>query len=1074
MSADSSSGASGGKPAPDSNGAPRRTAVSSFSGTTKRQPPTERQTAVSSLSRNLRRPDQSAVSSFSGDQPRAFGGPSSRPFAGSGEYGLAAQDHSVDPALEVGEQDRYVDPVLLGEGGMGRVMRVHDQRLRRDVAMKIVRAPTVHAEVRLAREARLTAQLDHPGIVAVFDAGRTEDGKLFYAMRLVRGRSLASVLAERTPDQPVGALVRHFLDACGTIAYAHSVGVLHRDLKPANVLVGEFGETQVADWGLARKVDEPEVLKPIPAGADAFNGNVFGTPAYMSPEQAAGRALDERSDVWALGAILYEILTGEMPHGDGESMEVLARARDNSVRPVRDVRPAAPVELAAIADRALQTDPADRYGSAKELAADLERWFDGQTVDAYDYSAWEMALRLVKTWRAPLSVAAFALLLLGGGGVAAWQSTVAERDRALAAEAAARVAQADADQAAATALVARAHSALRDDDRAAAEILAAASLKHAEPPEARGVLAAFAATQRPERLSRVEWGPCQQASVGPGGGATCVQPGRVQHLSPGGTLSEFAADVRTAVPTGDGVVVLATDFGIGRVTDGVLGPVRPGQRSWGGVRLSPDGTWLFQFGAGRTGWLSVDGPEARTSPSCPPNVAPEAGDLGPGASAALACGDGRLLISQGPATTSIPGALPVTYGVPTAVAWADDGSHVAVAGLRGGVRVFGVGGGLVADLPHTDAGVRDVALDPSVSRVAVLGAGGAVTVHDLVSGERFARLPGGPFSGLRWTAPDVLIRAGDVVDTWRFPTTPTPSALTSTSGIADFDVSPDGQTVATAHGDGTLRLRSLATGATVGELQWQQRVLKDVAFSPDGQHLVAAGLTEGEIRILDRHLNTMATVTGQRSRRVGWLAGEIVATPYAGGPLRWPWPDGEATVHGDGSLYDLEVDSSHQRAVFYDPRSGFSVLRAGVPGSTLIGDVEGARGGVLVGDDVVAVGGAWVARIGADGERWRVELGTTSLDAAVSPDERWVAVGCLDGSAVVFDAADGSIRARIRAHEERVSAVHLDGAGRLLTASWDGSLRLASLAGLEDSADELLARLEAGWGVDSATVLAGR
>ncbi|MDQ3033593.1 MAG: serine/threonine protein kinase, partial [Myxococcota bacterium] len=329
---------------------------------------------------------------------------------------------------------RYHRETEIGRGGMGRVVQVHDAHLGREVAMKELlsqqggegAALSIGAVARFLREARITGQLEHPGIVPVHELGQRADGTIYYTMKRIRGRSLASVLREK--DAGAGALgarlelIRAFRDVCEAIAYAHSRGVVHRDLKPDNVMVGEFGETLVVDWGLAKvrgdgdpRAGDIERRVQLLRGADAaqtVDGHAIGTPAYMSPEQARGdvETIDERTDVWGLGAILFEILTGRAPYVGESAMDVLSRVLADPAPRAREVLPEVPPELAAIADRALMKDPSSRYPGAAELAAEIAAWEDGRNVRAYEYSSLELLRRFVKRNR-PAAIAAGVIAL---------------------------------------------------------------------------------------------------------------------------------------------------------------------------------------------------------------------------------------------------------------------------------------------------------------------------------------------------------------------------------------------------------------------------------------------------------------------------------------------------------------------------------------------------------------------------------------------------------------------------------------------------------------------------------------
>jgi serine/threonine protein kinase len=204
----------------------------------------------------------------------SFGGWSGGGWSHPGDSGGEEPDRLAFP-----EGERYERVDLLGVGGMGRVYEAWDRKLCRTVALKEVAPQLAHspAAKRLATEAMLTADLDHPGIVSVHDAGRTDAGRLYYTMRLVRGDSLADLLLAADSPRERAVLLRHLLDVCHAVGYAHRRGVVHRDLKPSNIVIGAFGETQVVDWGLARRIDEGK-----------SDGGSAGTEGYMSPESAAG------------------------------------------------------------------------------------------------------------------------------------------------------------------------------------------------------------------------------------------------------------------------------------------------------------------------------------------------------------------------------------------------------------------------------------------------------------------------------------------------------------------------------------------------------------------------------------------------------------------------------------------------------------------------------------------------------------------------------------------------------------------------------------------------------------------
>jgi len=399
------------------------------------------------------------------------------------------------------------DPIELGRGGIGRVLIAHDAHLGREVAVKELlhrsggpagsRSPTHPRESlaasRFLREARLTGQLEHPNIVPVYELGTRADGTLYYTMKVVRGRNLAHAL-ESVAGQGLRArmkLLNHYADLCDAIAYAHSRGVIHRDIKPENVMVGEFGETVVLDWGLAKpkhardlRGDEATVAtgeaateattvdvhgvsqgadtespsSPEPAVSPAAavagkpigqrktdagrglaatdDGTLLGTPMYMSPEQAQGdlAQIDERSDVWALGVVLYEILTGEAPFLAKSAIELLLKIVNGTFDKVASKCPEAPPELAAIAEKALSRNPAYRYPDARAMAEEVRAYLTGGRVQAYNYRPWTLVKRWAGRHKAALVVAALGLVALIALGVVSYVQIADERDRAMQAE----------------------------------------------------------------------------------------------------------------------------------------------------------------------------------------------------------------------------------------------------------------------------------------------------------------------------------------------------------------------------------------------------------------------------------------------------------------------------------------------------------------------------------------------------------------------------------------------------------------------------------------------------------------
>jgi serine/threonine protein kinase len=273
---------------------------------------------------------------------------------------------------------RYKIIQYLARGGMGSVWLAEDEVLGRRVALKVLDlvAPAEDMPARLLQEAQVLARLEHPGIVPVHDAGTLSDGRAFYCMKYVEGKTLAEALpGKRVPDR-----LRLLQRIAEPLEFAHAAGFIHRDLKPENIMIGAFGEVLVMDWGLAKLCSsrpaeanrgELQGAQALPANpSETQQGSVLGTPGYMSPEQLRGDSgIDHRSDIYSLGAILQYMLTGSSS--------------------------AMPKPLQAICNKAMAADPNDRYQSAREMMADVAHYLDGEPVSAYPESLIDRARRVI-------------------------------------------------------------------------------------------------------------------------------------------------------------------------------------------------------------------------------------------------------------------------------------------------------------------------------------------------------------------------------------------------------------------------------------------------------------------------------------------------------------------------------------------------------------------------------------------------------------------------------------------------------------------------------------------------------
>ena len=287
-------------------------------------------------------------------------------------------------------------------GGLGTISVACDEQFQRHVAVKTIRTDkraSDYLRERFLTEAAITGQLEHPGIVPIYALESDQQGQPYYAMRLIRGETLsAAIKSYHAQPTSVGFrdLLQRFTAVCQTVAYAHSQNVIHRDLKPTNVLLGAFGETLVVDWGLARRLGKTGLASATPAECETAEGQsatdterlthagqVLGTPAYMSPEQATAQEVGTATDIYSLGTILYELLTGKAPFAGESGQAALDLVRQGPPADPEQVNPDVSLALGAICRKAMARTPADRYPTAAAIAEDVNRWLADEAVSAY-------------------------------------------------------------------------------------------------------------------------------------------------------------------------------------------------------------------------------------------------------------------------------------------------------------------------------------------------------------------------------------------------------------------------------------------------------------------------------------------------------------------------------------------------------------------------------------------------------------------------------------------------------------------------------------------------------------------
>ncbi len=872
---------------------------------------------------------------------------------------------------------------------MGVVTVVWDRLLEREVALKEAIAP----DGSLLHEARLTALLDHPNIVPIYDATTERDGRVTYTMRLLRGRPLDQVVAG-TPAERLRWL-RALLAACEAVAHAHVSGVVHRDLKPSNIVVGDLGETQVVDWGLAR------------FAGDATAGRA-GTSGYTSPEQARGDPPVPSDDVWALGRTLAEVLG-----------------------------PQAFPELRAIIERATAPLPA-RYPDARALAADLAGFIDGRPVAAYRYSSFEVLSRWIR--RHVVTVGVATIVALGGVTGVAWQWREArvERDRAV-------VAEADARRELATSLGGRAAQALRAGMLPEAEVLAIHALERGRSPEAMGVLAGLAAGARLVPAESVALPPGCHDPLLAGETVLCSDDEGVSAWQRGATAPRWrsARKASQIAVSRDRVLVLDRENAttLLRLSDGVeiLAGKRPQAH-----RFRSFGDRIVAFGAQGV-WTWKDD-QVTTAPSpCPTGEIVQ--DL---VVDAAACDGGSLVLG------GVTYRTPFTQAPAIPASIVVDGDTAWVGTFGGEVFAWSVGAPPVETgrvVWSTDVGVGAVLTIRRLGgRILAVGSRGA-RLLDPVTGSPVAALPADahpaePQGDGLWTVGDRLVR-------WDIPIEAPVRELVAGVGLSGGAISRDGSRIALAGGAGHLSVWSVTTGRRLGIAQDGVEPLKPPIFLADGSVALAGGTAhlqgghlQGGLRRVGADGEVLPPIPPHSGvRRLAPLSDGSFLTIHYGtsGPHRFD-PRGEPLPlpeHVGPLMVDL--------AAAPDLREALAVDEAGELWS--IGPDRLASAGRAPGAHAVALGNdvrAWASERTIFVGREIPHPWSIILDLAITPDGRHVVTGAMDGTARVLDAATGQLLAVLTGHDERVSGVAVSPDGRwVLTTSWDHRARRWDLGVLD-------------------------
>lgn len=959
-------------------------------------------------------------------------------------------DDAPPPPAEIGSGGPvYALGERIGAGSSAVVHRAYDPALRRFVALKVSTRSSPHARSRLLAEAQVTAQLDHPHIIPVYHMGLTEDGHPYVAEREVQGESLAQAITSgRLPT--LASRVDALRKVCSAVAYAHSRGVLHRDLKPDNVMIGEYGEVQVIDWGLSR---------PIAAGstedsvhADRFEssadrtgeGRIAGTPAWMAPEQARGELdhLDARTDVYALGALLFYLTVGRPPVSEADPHAAIARvAAGPTLRP-RDLDPNTPRELDAVAARAMAPELADRYPDVRSMLQDLDAWSQRRPLPHVGSRPIERFTKFATRNRTTLlSISALVPLALVAAAFGLWRYVAdtreardladAEARRALDAERQAMLREADAQIALADAarLDGRERAALAALERATDELRRVdGDLRNA----GWAMSALVAANPPPISTCRPSEGATLRAiTVAPdGSAAVALDPaGAVVVWDPAGCAIQTRDELGAApidgsaawLPDGPAVVawvgaeLIHLRPGLGVVARTALPPALLGgpngpDRSevaglvlhpWGeGSIAAPDGTWwTFRFC------------EASLRTETPFDERPREISLVPGGEHLFAfVGEGHIErrgLYHRPTLTLLE-----PYWISGSTT--RDGRRT-LANTRDGVQALDLEARTpLWSIPETPYG--EVGIAPG-DRVAWHAMAGIIHTYDLATGKVIGRVVAPRSDRLVAVSRDarLLLTAGPegAVSSWLQADRPLARLAEEVPAERGprLALSPDGRTLAVAglRGSSEVEVLDLATGVTLRRLPAGDLV-DDLTWSPDGHALVASTIEAGIV--------AWEVVTGRERWRRPLPSGER--------PMAWV-EDELVYVEDDGSVVVLGgADGSERRR--WPVLTGSSVDIEAVPGSRR----------VVIGSYLPQAPSAVLLDLDRGEVIHRLDEAENRAQIRVSPDGTLAILAGWTGRTVVWDLRSGQIAQELHAESgPTIGAAFSPDGTVVVTSSWD-------------------------------------